>query len=151
MNENNFHNSIGKPIAGIGLVMLWFFVLSIPLVQITSCTQGDEDAWLVSLFLFLPASLICVGLAFLGTKEETRIKWLSLPFFGLLPWAGYTALEYMYGTTISGNHLCTVLTGEIGFNSYPSSWWAGFWGPTQLIIVMIIIWCLVKYWWRHSN
>lgn len=146
MSEHNFHNSIGKPLAGTGLVVLWLAALSVPLVEITSCTQGSEDAWLGSLFIFFPVSLLAVGLAFLGTKAKTRIKWLSLPLFVLLPWAAYIAGKYILGTTIGGNHLCSIATGELGFNSYPGSWWAWLWGPMQLVFVLLATWCLIKYW-----
>ncbi|MEZ5528450.1 MAG: hypothetical protein R3E57_00675 [Porticoccaceae bacterium] len=151
MSENNFHNSIGKPLAGIGLVVLWFAAFSVPLVEITTCTQGSEDAWLGSLFIFFPVSLFAIGLAFLGTKAQTRIKWFSLPLFGLLPWAAYIAGKYILGTTIGGNHLCAISTGELGFNSYPRSWWAPLWGPVQLLFVLLATWCLIKYWWRRQT
>lgn len=151
MSENNFQNSIGKPLAGISLVVLWFSAFSVPLVEITTCTQGSEDAWLSSLFVFFPVSLLAVGVAFLGTKAQARIKWFSLPLFGLLPWAAYIAGKYILGTTIGGNHLCAISTGELGFNSYPSSWWASFWGPMQLVFVLLAAWCLAKYWWQRPT
>ncbi|SMF03871.1 hypothetical protein SAMN02745866_00312 [Alteromonadaceae bacterium Bs31] len=151
MSENNFKNSIGKPLAGTGLVALWLSAFFVPIVEISTCTQGSEDAWLGSLFVFFPVSLVAVGLAFLGTGAPTRIKWLSLPLFGLLPWAAYIAGKYILGTTLGGNHLCALSTGELGFNSYPSSWWAPFWGPMQLIFVAVTAWCLIRYWWPSSN
>lgn len=104
MSENAVQNSISTPIAGIGLIALWFAAFSVPLVEITTCTQGSEDAWLISLFVFFPASLLAVGLAFLGAKGQTRLKWFSLPLFGLLPWAAYITGKYILGTTIGDNY-----------------------------------------------
>ena len=151
MSMNNFHNFISKPLAAIGLVVLWLSAFSVPLVEITTCTQGSEDAWLGSLLIFFPISLLAVVLAFLGTKAETSIKWLSLPLFGLLPWAAYIAGKYVLGTTINGNHLCVISTGEVSFNSYAMSWWAPLWGPMQLAFVLLSTWCLIKYWWQRPT
>ena len=151
MSENNLHNSVTKPLAVIGLVALWFALFSVPMVEISTCTQGSEDAWLGSLFIIFPISLFAVGLSFLGAKTQTRIKWLSLPLFGLLPWAAFVAYKYIVGTTIGGNHLCVISTGEQGFNSYTSSWWAPFWGPMQFLFVFLAAWCLVKYWWYRPT
>ena len=149
MDRNNHQGSIIKSLGGVGLVLLWFGVFSIPLVEITTCTQGSEDAWMVSLLFYLPISLIFLVLAWLGTKSPSGIKWLSLPLFALLPWAAYTASKYIVGVTIGKNHLCAISTGEAGFGSYPSSWWGAYWGPLQLIFIILVGWCLFKYWQKR--
>ncbi len=146
MSVNNFQNSIGKPLGGIGLVLLWFSIFAIPLVEITTCTQGSEDAWAGSLIIFLPLSCAFLGLAWLGTANPSGIKWLSLPLFILLPWACVTTFKYIWGVTLGKNHLCVVSTGVVEFNSYSSSWWAVYWGPLQLIFILLVGWCLYKYW-----
>ncbi len=137
---------IRKLLGGAGLVLLWAAVFSIPAVQITTCTQGDEDNWLASLLFYLPASLLILCLAFVGTSKPAGIRWLSLPLLGLVPWAGIVAARFTYGATLLGDHLCTVSTGEAGFNSYPSSWWGAAWGPAQLTFLALVIWCIYKYW-----
>lgn len=146
MSEHNFNNSIGKPLGGIGLVLLWFGVFSIPLVEMTTCTQGSEDAWMVSFIFYLPFSFLSLALAWLGTESSSRIKWLSLPLFLLLPWAAFIASKYIIGVTLNESHLCVISTGEMGFNSYPRSWWGAYWGPLQLLFVLLTGWCLFKYW-----
>jgi hypothetical protein len=149
MNQNNFHNSVGKPLGVIGLILLWFCVFSIPMLEITTCTQGSEDAWLGSLIFFLPVSAVSIGLALLATGTPTKIKWFSLPLFALLPWAGVIVVKYISGVTFGGGHLCAVLTGELGFNSYPTSWWAKYWGPIQLVFIVSVGWLLFKFWWQR--
>lgn len=146
MNRDNYQGSKFKLLGSVGLVLLWFSVFSIPLVEITTCTQGSEDAWMVSLLFYLPVSFIFLGLAWLGTKSPSGIRWLSLPLFALLPWAAFIASKYISGVTIGKNHLCVISTGEVGFNSYSSSWWSDYWGPLQLIFIVLVGWCLFKYW-----
>jgi hypothetical protein len=136
---------VRKALGAIGLLLLWIGVLSIPAVQITTCTQGSEDAWLVSLLLYLPASLLILGLAYLGSSKPNGIRWLSLPLFGLVPWAGIVAAKFTYGVTFLGNHLCTVSTGS-PFNSQASSWWAVLWGPVQMVFLVLVVWCIYRYW-----
>ena len=151
MNENDFRNSIGKPLSAIGLIALWLLVFFVPVVEITTCTQGSEDAWLGSLVIFLPMSVIALALAFISSKSQTRLKWLSLPLFVLLPWAAFIACKYVLGATIGGKHLCVVSTGELGFGAYPISWWAPLWGPLQLIFIALCAWCVIRYWWPKAN
>jgi hypothetical protein len=146
MSATQSISSIRKSLGTIGLILLWFAVFFIPLVQITTCTQGEEDAWLVSLLFYLPASLVFLCLAFIGASRPAGIRWFSLPLFGLVPWAGVVAGRFTYGVTFVGDHLCTVSTGESGFSSYPSAWWSGFWGPVQLIFLALVVWCMYKYW-----
>ena len=151
MNENIFRNSVGKLLSAIGLIALWLLVFFVPFVEITTCTQGSEDAWLGSLIIFLPMSAIALALEFISSKSPTRIKWLSLPLFVLLPWAALIACKYILGTTIGGKHLCVVSTGESGFGSYPISWWAPLWGPLQLIFIVLCAWYLIRYWRPKPN
>jgi len=149
--ENDFQNSIGKPLGGIGLVCLWVGVLFIPLVEIGTCTQGSEDNWLISFIFYTPISLLFLSMSYMGTKTPSVIRWLSLPLFGLLPWAGYISLKYIWGVSILGNHPCMISTNVVGFNAYTSSWWAVYWGPIQFIFVLLCTWCLFKYWMRPKD
>jgi len=136
-----------RPILGaVGLVLLWFGVLAIPLVEITTCTQGSEDAWLGSLFIYTPLSGIVVVLAWIGSTRRSWARWLSLPLVPLVPWAGSVAWKYLVGVTIERNHVCAVHSGEMAFNSYPSSWIVALWAPVQFCFLIAVIWSAIRFW-----
>lgn len=119
-------------------------------MEITTCTQASEDAWAGSLLIYLPFSFVFLGLAWLGIKYPSGIKWLSIPLFILLPWACVVIFKYIHGVTLGKNHLCAISTGVVEFNFYSSSWWAAYWGPLQLIFIVLVGWCLFKYWQPKS-
>lgn len=54
-----------------------------------------------------------------------------------LPWAAIVIVQFFVGTIIQGNHLCSTLTGEAGFNNYPASWWQPLWALVQLVVVSV--------------
>jgi hypothetical protein len=144
--QSNDYIRIRKSLGGTGLALLWIGVLSVPLVEATTCNNGSEDNWFVSLLLYLPVSTLFLALAFIGSSKPNYIRWLTLPLWGLIPWAGFIAAKYTYGVSFLNNHLCSVATGNPNFNSYPSSWWDVLWGPVQLVFVASVAWCVYKYW-----
>jgi hypothetical protein len=151
MSGKNSQIIIVKISGSIGLLILWFGMLFIPIVEITTCTQGSEDAWLVSLLFYSPVTIVAIVLALIGSVKPTGIRWLTLPLFMLFPWAGYVAIHYIIEVTVQGNHLCVVSTGESGFSSYPQSWWAAYWGPSQLLMVTLAAFVVSKYWRAKST
>src|SRR5712692_10169281 len=109
-------------------IFSWFaLLLAIPAVQITTCTMGSEDSWLTSLVLFTPLSILVFLVVWFSRQHHTKFVFLSIPLAIILPYCLFFAGKFFVGTTLQGNHLCDVLTGESGFNSYGLSWWAKFW------------------------
>jgi hypothetical protein len=151
MSNKNFQDITRKSIGAIGLMTLWFGVFFIPIVEFTTCTQGSEDAWLISFLLYSPVTILAIAFALVGSSSPAGIRWLTLPPLILLPWASYVAIHYTSAVTVQGNHLCVVSTGESGFNGYPQSWWAAYWGPAQLLIVALVAFVASRYWRTKST
>ena len=125
----------------------WFaLLLAIPAVQITTCTMGGDDAWLTSLIIFSPVAVVVLACIWFAHRHHTRFIWLSVPLFFILPYCMYFSARFLLGATFQGHHLCSVLTGEAGFDAYPSSWWARFWAPLQLVIAALYSWLLLSCW-----
>ena len=120
--------------------------LAIPAVQITTCTMGSDDAWLTSLFIFSPIAIMVLACIWFARRHHTKFIWLSVPLFFVLPYCIYFCGRFLLHTTFQGHHLCSVLTGEAGFDAYPSSWWARLWAPLQLVISGSYVWLLVSCW-----
>ena len=118
---------------------------------LTTCTQGSQDAWLISLLIYTPIFLVALHFANKGSSEPGRIRLITLPLALLLLWAGYVALKYSVAVSIQGNHLCSVATGIPEFNSYPSAWWAAFWGPIQLALVAAAYLVILRYWRNRTT
>ena len=129
-------------------VFSWFIILMIPTLEISTCTMGSEDAWLVTGLFYMPLILIISALL-PTTKTIKWAKWLSLPHVILIPWAAIVILKYLKGVTIQGHHFCTILNGT-SFDGYNSSWWAVYWAPAMLLSISFLC---VGHWlvWRGSR
>ena len=133
----------------MGWIFSWIAIGLIPLVQATSCTMGSDDSWAANLFMVTPASVLILCTTILFRKHHTRWLWLSTPNFLLLPWATIFVFQFLIGSTIGSNHLCSVLTGQAGFNEYAASWWQPFWAPVQLVLILGYSVSMYGYWGRR--
>jgi len=130
----------------MGWVLSWVFVLLIACVEMTTCTMGSEDAWRVSLYLYAPAALVLLAGMAITKKHHIKYLWLSLPSLVILGLCALVVGKYLIGATFQGNHLCTVATGEAGFNEYQSSWLQVYWAPFQLLVVTGYLVFIAKCW-----
>ncbi|MCB1670110.1 MAG: hypothetical protein R3F41_14710 [Gammaproteobacteria bacterium] len=135
----------------MGWILSWIAIGLIPLAQATTCTMGSEDSWTANLFVVTPANVLILGAIFLFRKHHTRWIWLSTPNFILLPWATIFLIQFFIGSTIEGNHLCSVLMGQSGFNEYAASWWQPFWAPVQLVLILSYSLSIYGCWRKRSN
>ena len=121
-------------------------LLAGPAVQITTCTMGSDDAWLTSLIIWSPLAVIVLACIWFTQHHHSSLVWLSLPLVVIVPYCIYFAGGFLVGATFQGHHLCTVLNGEGTFDGYPSSWWARWWAPLQLVISAMYAWVVISCW-----
>ena len=129
----------------------WIAIIFIPLVQATTCTMGSEDSWAANLFIITPASVLILFTIIFFRNHHARWFWLSIPNIFLIPWATVFVFQFFIGSTIEGEHLCSVLTGEAGFNKYPASWWQPFWAPVQLALILGYALSIYRCWSHRFN
>ena len=134
----------------IGWVISWLAMALIPLVEITTCTQGSTDAWLLSLLLYTPIGLVGLILLYFGQDKPRSTRWLVIPHGILVPLAAVTAIRYLWRCTIVGDHLCTIATREGGFASYPRQWWNPWWAPVELVFITGVCVMIWLYWRADS-
>ena len=134
-------------ISVIGWLLSYIAVFFIPLIEISTCTMGGDDAWLISLIFYTPFSLFSMLLIIVGCKYRFYTKWLSLPHILLIPLALFVSLKYLWGSTILGNHVCHV--GKGYFEHLQIEWWHRTWAPIKLTEVTGFI-CLAFYSWDIS-
>lgn len=145
--DNNFFNSIAKPLSFIGLVGLFFALLiSIFGIQSTTCTMGDDDTLLLSLFFFTPITILFLVLSFLGSSKDSWLKWLTLPVLTIIPFALVFVAKLFVALTLDSNHLCAFLNQENAFNEYERAEISAYWAPAQFLVLFITLWCIFKYW-----
>jgi len=136
--------------AGWGLS--WVAVGTALLVEITSCTQGSTDSWLVSLLIGAPLALVSLALLALARRHARATRWLALPHALLLPAAVLLVARYFTLSTLHGVPLCAIATGENAFANYPQDWWNRWWAPAQGILLVAVAAMIYAYWHRpHAH
>ncbi len=133
-------------VSTIGWMISWLAMGLIPLVEMTTCTQGSTDAWLVSLVFYTPIALFGLVLLYFGRDNSRSTRWLVIPHAVLVPFAVVTAIRYLWRSTILGDHLCTIATREVGFASMQQQWWNPLWAPVQLLLVAGVAVMIWLYW-----
>lgn len=139
MRDVSWHN--------MGWVLSWLLIpLAIAAVQMTTCTNGSDDAWLTSFLVFTPAALLVLGGIALTQRHHTRTVFLSIPLVVIVPYCVFVAATFLLGTTFQGNHLCSTLADELSFNAYPASWWQPLWAPLQILMLTAYVWLAASCW-----
>jgi hypothetical protein len=113
-----------------------------------TCTQGDDDGWLVGLLIFAPLGLSGLALAAKGAKLGPHYSWLALPHLATLVLGSQLIPLYFLKTTIGGLHVCSVREGG-DFGSSPSLPQL-LWAPAWLVILLTLAFVIFLY-WRKDN
>lgn len=108
--------------------------------------MGDDDSLVASLFFFTPITVICLGLSFFGTAQDSYLKWLTLPILTIIPLALFFTFNLLIEMTFKDNHLCTVLNNDNGFNELQRARISTYWPPVQILILLVSSWCIYRYW-----
>lgn len=129
----------------ISLLLLSIVVFLTTLVEMTTCTQGNIDVWLVSLFIFVPAILVLSGVALMGRARRTLVRWFSLPVLLALPLSYYDVACYFVGINLKGEHPCSIATGS-NFESFPLEPWVPYWAPIHFAALVFCSWVVIQLW-----
>lgn len=129
----------------LSLLLLSFVVFLTTLVEVTTCTQGSLDVWLVSLFVFVPAIVGFSSLALIGRARRTFIRWFTLPVLLALPLSSYHVVRYIIGINLKGEHPCSIATGT-DFESFPLEPWVPYWAPIHFAALVFCSWVVIQFW-----
>ncbi len=129
----------------ISLLLLSIVVFLTTLVEMTTCTQGNIDVWLVSLFIFVPAILVLSGVALMGRARRTLVRWFSSPVLLALPLSYYDVARYFVGINLKGEHPCSIATGS-NFESFPLEPWVPYWAPIHFAALVFCSWVVIQLW-----
>ncbi len=137
--------------------MGWIFTwIALPLaavgVQLTTCTQGSEDALGASIFVYTPVAILGLAAIALARNHHRRWRYLSIPLVPILLLCLPFVFEMLVSHTIFGSHPCAVIKEENGFNSYPLTHWLRVWAPIQLLLIVGALALVVSSWIiRHEE
>jgi hypothetical protein len=128
--------------------MTWIGVGLALLVEMTTCTQGDTDSWLVSLLVGVPLTLVALLILGLARRHARATRWLALPHALLLPPTLLLVAHYFTLSTLHGVPLCDIATGIEGFGGSPPDWWNRWWAPLQGAVLIALAAMVYAYWHR---
>jgi hypothetical protein len=128
------------------IVSLFAVFLAAAGVQITTCTQGSEDAWLASIILYTPISAALLGYILFAKRHHTDWIVLSIPLTAVLAYCSHFVSGFFVENTIEGHHLCSVLKREPGFDAYESTPWLRVWAPLELALLGAYGWAVGMMW-----
>lgn len=111
-----------------------------------TCTQGDDDPWLASLFVLAPVGLAGLVMAASGAKSGRRYSLFAIPHIATLMLGGQLIPIYFSQTTIKGIHVCAVREG--GFE-YSASLAQQLWAPSWFIVLLVLVYVILLFW--HSG
>jgi hypothetical protein len=131
----------------MGWVISWFVVfLAVAGVQITTCTQGSEDAWVASSVFYTPLAIALLVVILATKSHHVKYVSLSIPLFLVLPYCAIFTVPFLIGNTFHGTHLCSVLLGEPMFNGYSGTWWLRAWAPMEILLIVTYSWVAFSCW-----
>jgi uncharacterized membrane protein SpoIIM required for sporulation len=136
-------------LACLGWGASWVAVGEIMLVEMTSCTDGSTDSWLVSLLAGVPLAAIAAALLLAARPHAASTRWLALPHAILMPPAILLAARYAALSTLHGLPLCAIATGDGAFAAAPRQWWNRWWAPLQAGVLIAVAALIYAYWHRR--
>ena len=115
----------------------WLLTYSLPIALIAfgTVTQGDDDAWRVSLFLLSPIAVIgCLMLSILRKKAKS-FRWMGAIHIITILLAVVILPGYWARVTIARDHI------GAGFNSdyvgaFEPEIWHCWWAPVMTLLVV---------------
>lgn len=134
--------------ACVGWGLSWVYLGMLLLVEITTCTQGSTDSWLVSLVVGVPVAVISLAILARARRSARATRWLAVPHAVLLPAAVLMIARYFTLSTVHGLPLCSIATGEGGFADAPAQWWNRWWAPAHAVILGVLAALVYAYWHR---
>lgn len=146
--------SLARPpwsfLACVGWGLSWLYVGLVLLVEITSCTSGRTDSWLVSLVAGAPLAVVALSLLAAARRRAGATRWLALPHALLLPPAALLVARYFSLSTLHGMPLCAIAAGESGYAAAPAQWWNRWWAPAHAVLLAALGALVFSYWrgWR---
>lgn len=128
-----FKNTFDSLVIIIGWLLT--FLLPLALFPVTTCTQGDDDFWGVSFFVFSP--IVVIGFVLLNYKKSSlyKFKWLGL--FHLISFIlAIKLIKYWIFVTFSLNHICAGYSSDY-IDSFEPETWHFLWAPIMTFLVYL--------------
>lgn len=135
----------------MGWIVAWFTVLMSTVgVQITTCTQGSQDAWLLSALVYTPISAVVLGLICITKNHHVKWIYAGLPLVPILAYCAYFTFPFLLHHTVFGSNPCSVLKHQ-DFDAYEITQWLRIWAPLQIIVIAGYFWILALCWTRRNS
>jgi hypothetical protein len=127
----------------VGWLLTYWYIFAFAGPDMTTCTQGSDDAWVIALVFYTPALFVgCLLIA----QARVHSRWLrfgAVPHLLTLAAAAAVLPSHFAPATFGGRHLCDV---KVLPDSYgvEASWWHYLYWPAQVVVlgcfVAFVIW-----------
>jgi hypothetical protein len=127
---------MAKLLQRIGWVLSYFQI--VVLIPFGSCTQGDDDPWLASLY-YAVVPVIGFILIIATSKGIRKSSLMGIPHIFTLFLIFWNTPSYWIRCTFQGQHICAGFSNDY-INGFQPVLWHRFWAP---IVTMLGFTCVV--------
>ena len=126
----------------VGWILLGVHGLVLSVIPSLECASSG-DGWLAALVLGVPAAGVPLLFRYgSGLRDmAATVRWLALPYAGLLVLAARPVFDAFSGTTLAGGPLCAAAPGEMLLGA---GWLARAWAPLQLLLLAALAWAALR-------
>ena len=125
------------------LAWLLTYALPIALIAFGTVTQGDDDAWWGSLFVFAPVATVgCLILA-LTVRSVRCYRWMSTPHLLTALLAIKLLPGYWTRVTIARDHIGAGFSPDY-VGAFDPELWHFWWAPVMTALVAWVIFLAVR-------
>ena len=128
----------------VGWFLTYGYVFAFAGPDMTTCTQGSDDAWVVALLVYTPALMLGCLLVAQARRDYRWLRFGAVPHILTIAAAAVVLPTHFAPATLHGHHLCDVkvLPDTYGV---AAPWWHALYWPGQLALLACFLGFIVWF------
>ncbi len=125
--------------------MRWIptYFLTLAMAAFGTVTQGDDDAWFTSLFLFAPISAVAIIWILFRPAANRHVLWFALAHILTFCLGVIVLPAYWLRVTLGHDHIGAGFSEDY-VKSFEPARWHTFWAPVMTALLIALIVAIVR-------